>query len=111
MRKFLILNMPPAEFGHPMAIGALISTVIILPMGKIMDIVHPLRVYFFSGLIVIAMIYAIQTLSDIPWRLVHVSPKQYGQFCSANSMVDNRNDVPPAVKNGEAADRNSLGAQ
>ena len=105
------LNMTPAEFGHTMAIGALVSAVIILPMGKIMDIVHPLRVYFFSGLIVIAMnlwgyffvydaqsfmivgiaivlTYAIQTLSGIPLLIALVPPEQYGQFCSANSMVN-----------------------
>ena len=105
------LKMTPAEFGQTMAIGALISAVVVLPMGRLMDKIHPIRVFFVSGLIIIAMnawgyffvhdaksfmvvgilmvlTYAIQSLSSQPMMIAIVPTAQYGQFNSANSMIN-----------------------
>lgn len=105
------LGMTAKEFGHVMAIGALVAAVIVLPMGKLVDKIHPIFIFMFSGFIVIAMnvwgyffvtdaksfmivgiaivvIYAIQHLSQGMMLLYLVPTAQYGQFASANSMIN-----------------------
>ncbi len=105
------LHMTTGEYGRVIAIGALVAAVIVLPMGKIMDKIHPIRVFFFSGLVVIAfniwgyfyvydaksftvtgiaisLIYAIQFLSTTPLLIALVPGDKYGQFASANSMIN-----------------------
>ncbi len=105
------LHMSAAEFGKTMAIGAVVSAVVVLPMGKVMDKIHPIRVFLFSGLIVIIMniwgyfcvkdtksfmfigisivlIYAIQNLSINPLLIDIVPMDKFGQFASANALVN-----------------------
>lgn len=105
------LGMTATEYGKVMAYGAIVSAVFILPMGKIMDKIHPLRVFFYTGLLVIAvnvwgyfyvvdsrsfmvvgivviLSYAIQFLANTPMLMKLVPNIKYGQFASANSMIN-----------------------
>ena len=105
------LGMTPKEFGNTMAIGAVIAAVIVLPMGRIMDKLHPIYIFMVSGFVIIAMnlwgyffvtdaasftvvgvaivvIYAIQSLASGPLLLYLVPREQYGQFASANSLIN-----------------------
>lgn len=105
------IGMTAGEYGKVIAWGALVGAVCVLPMGKIMDKVHPIRVFLFSGLIVVAanawgfffvydaksftvvgiaisLIYAVQMLSTIPLLIALVPQEKFGQFASANSMLN-----------------------
>lgn len=105
------LKMSNQEYGNAMAIGAVIAAIIVLPMGKLMDKLHPIYIFMVSGFIIIAMnlwgyffvndaqtftvvgiaivvIYAIQSLSNGPLLLYLVPREQYGQFASANSLIN-----------------------
>ena len=105
------LGMSNQQFGNAMAIGAVVAAVIVLPIGKVMDKLHPLYIFMVSGFIIIVMnlwgylfvtdaasftvvaiaivvIYAIQNLSSGPLLLYLVPREQYGQFASANSLIN-----------------------
>lgn len=105
------LGLTAEQYGKAGAIGAAVSAGIILLMGYIMDKVHPLRVFLFSGVVVIganiwgyyfttdygsflvigiaiACVYAIQTVSNSPVFVELFPPEKYGQFCSANAMLN-----------------------
>lgn len=104
------LKMTVEQYGKVGAIGALVSMGVILLVGYIMDKIHPLRVFLFSGFIVIAaniwgyffttdyasffavgiaisVVYAIQNVSQGPVFVALFPPEKYGQFSSANAML------------------------
>ena len=105
------LGMTAGEYGKVIAWGSLVAAVVVLPIGRIMDKVHPIRVFLFSGFVVIvmnfwgyffvhdaksftiigisiALIYAIQFLSMTPLLIALVPTEKFGQFSSANSMIN-----------------------
>lgn len=105
------LGMDAAQYGKVMAVGAFISMGVIMFTGWIMDKIHPLRVFLASGVIVILAniwgyyfvfdyhsfftvgiaiiaVYAIQNVSNGPVFVALFPPEKYGQFCSANAMLN-----------------------
>lgn len=105
------LHMNAAQYGRVMAVGAFVSMGVVLLTGYIMDRIHPLRVFLFSGIIVILVnlwgyffvhdyhsffitgiaiiaVYAIQNVSNGPVFVALFPPEKYGQFCSANAMMN-----------------------
>lgn len=103
--------MTAAQYGKVMAVGAFVSAGIILLTGYVMDKVHPLRVFLASGIIVIlaniwgycfvfdylsffvvgiaiAAVYAVQGVSQGPVFVALFPPDKYGQFSSANAMMN-----------------------
>ena len=105
------LHLTEAQFGRIMGIGSLVSLGVILLMGYLMDKLHPLRVFLWSGVlvilinvwgyfqvtdyatffavgIVIVIVYSVQTLSSVPMYIALFPPEKYGQFSSANAMVN-----------------------
>ncbi len=105
------LNMTAAQYGKVMAVGSFVSMGVILLTGYLMDKLHPLRVFLASGVIVILAniwgyffvhdymsffvtgiaiiaVYAIQNVSNGPVFVALFPPDKYGQFCSANAMMN-----------------------
>lgn len=105
------LNMSVAQYGKVMAVGSFVAMGVILLVGYIMDKIHPLRVFMASGVIVILAniwgycfvfdyksffivgiaiiaVYAIQNVSNGPVFVALFPPDKYGQFCSANAMMN-----------------------
>ncbi|MBR4518580.1 MAG: MFS transporter [Victivallales bacterium] len=105
------LGVTSQQYGDIMAIGSLAAAIAVLIMGKIMDLLHPIWVYLVSEVIIIAMnvwgyfvvkdepsfrivgiaiciIYAIQALAQTPMFIQLFPKEKYGQFCSANSMIN-----------------------
>ena len=105
------LGMDAAQYGKVMAVGAFVSMGVIMLTGWIMDKIHPLRVFLASGVIVILAniwgyyfvfdyhsfftvgiaiiaVYAIQNVSNGPVFVALFPPEKYGQFCSANAMLN-----------------------
>ena len=105
------LGMDAAQYGKVMAVGAFVSMGGIMLTGWIMDKIHPLRVFLASGVIVILAniwgyyfvfdyhsfftvgiaiiaVYAIQNVSNGPVFVALFPPEKYGQFCSANAMLN-----------------------
>ena len=105
------LHMTAAQYGRVMAAGSVVSAVVIVLVGYVMDKIHPLRVFLGSGIIVIlaniwgyyyvtdyasffvvgiaiSVVYAIQYLSNGPVFVDLFPPDKYGQFCSANAMMN-----------------------
>ncbi len=105
------IGMTIGYYGKIMGIGALISAVLILFMGKIMDKYHPMMVYLIGGIFIMgvnvfgyffvhtpltfavigvatSIMYAIQGLANTPLLINLLPMDKYGQFASANSMVN-----------------------
>ncbi len=105
------LQMSPAQFGKVMAVGAVVSAAVVILTGYLMDKLHPLRIYVASGLIVIAanvwgyfyvtdyhsffvvgiaisVVYAVQFVSNGPVFIELFPPDKFGQFSSANAMMN-----------------------
>ncbi len=105
------LGITSQQYGEIMAIGSLAAAVAVLIMGKVMDLLHPIWVYLVSEVFIIAMnvwgyfvvkdaesfrivgiaiciIYAIQALAQTPMFIQLFPKEKYGQFCSANSMIN-----------------------
>lgn len=103
--------MDAAQYGKVMAVGAFVSMGVIMLTGWVMDKIHPLRVFLASGVIVILTniwgyyfvfdyqsfftvgiaiiaVYAIQNVSNGPVFVALFPPEKYGQFCSANAMLN-----------------------
>ena len=96
------LHLTEAQFGRIMGIGSLVSLGVILLMGYLMDKLHPLRVFLWSGVlvilinvwgyfhvtdyatffavgIVIVIVYSVQTLSSVPMYIALFPPeKRFG---------------------------------
>ncbi|WP_417169930.1 MFS transporter [Victivallis sp.] len=98
-------------YGRIIGIGAVISAVVIFFMGKIMDRTHPMFIYLIGGIFILlvnvfgyffvytpmtfavigiatAIMYAIQGLAYSPLLINLLPPDKFGQFSSANSMVN-----------------------
>jgi len=105
------LGLTTQQFGEVMADGSLVSIVILVFSGYLMDKLHPLRVFTLSGVLVIFLnvfgyywvkdyrtfyyvglmiivIYAIQGLSIIPMFAALFPDGRYGQFSSANALIN-----------------------
>ena len=105
------LGVTIAQYGKIIAIGGMISTVMAFCLGKFIDKYTPLFVYFAGGILVICtnifgyffvydlwsfgivgvvmtMMYTIQNLAGSPLLVKIVPMEKYGQFASANSMVN-----------------------
>lgn len=105
------LQLTPDQFGKIMGIGMLVSAAVVIFVGWIMDKIHPIRVYFLSGIIVIVinilgyfwvndyisffvigigivLVYAIQNVGLSPLFIALFPSEKYGQFCSANAMLN-----------------------
>ncbi len=104
------IGMTMEEYGKVIGYGALVSAVIVLPMGKIMARFHPIMIYFVGGLVVMGtnafgyffvwspgsflvvgiamtMVYTMQNLAWSPMGISLMPKDKYGQFCSAQGMV------------------------
>ncbi|MBE6356842.1 MAG: SLC45 family MFS transporter [Lentisphaerae bacterium] len=105
------LNITIAQYGKIIAIGGVISTIMAFCLGKFIDKYTPMFVYFAGGVLVIitnifgyffvhnlwtfgvigvvmTMMYAIQNLAGSPLLVKLLPMEKYGQFASANSMVN-----------------------
>lgn len=105
------LQMSAGQFGKVMAVGAVVSAGVVLLTGYLMDKYHPLRIFVASGIIVIlanvwgyfyvtdyatffvvgiaiAVVYAVQFVSNGPVFIELFPPDKYGQFSSANAMMN-----------------------
>ena len=94
-----------------MAVGAVVSAGVVVLTGYLMDRLHPLRVFVASGVIVIAanvwgyfyvtdyasffvvgiaisVVYAVQFVSNGPVFIELFPPDKFGQFSSANAMMN-----------------------
>ena len=104
------LGLPLAQYGDIMSVNAVISFFLLIPMGFLVDRLHPLRTYiagamlviaanlfgfffvrdyitFFIVAILIAIVYVIQNASKLPMFVSLLPAASYGQFSSANAMV------------------------
>ena len=105
------LQMTAGQFGKVMAVGAVVSAGVVVLTGYLMDRLHPLRVFVASGVIVIAanvwgyfyvtdyasffvvgiaisVVYAVQFVSNGPVFIELFPPDKFGQFSSANAMMN-----------------------
>lgn len=105
------LNLTTAQFGTTMAHGAIASIGILVFAGYLLDKLKPLRVFIVSGIVVIAgnvfgyfqvtdydtfywigifivVIYAVQSLCVIPMFTELFPEGKFGQFSSANAIVN-----------------------
>ena len=105
------LQMTAGQFGKVMAAGAVVSAGVVVLTGFLMDRLHPLRVFVASGVIVVAanvwgyfgvvdyptffvvgiaisVVYAVQFVSNGPVFIELFPPDKFGQFSSANAMMN-----------------------
>jgi maltose/moltooligosaccharide transporter len=122
------LGLTTAQFGEVMAAGSLVSIVVLLFSGYIMDKLHPLRVFTLSGVLVILLnvygyyyvtdydtfyhvgvaiviVYAVQGLSIIPMFAMLFPANRYGQFSSANALINSFLLIAANWGGGWAVDR------
>ncbi len=104
------LGLTRAEFGDIMSINQVVVFAALIPMGFLVDKLHPLRTYMAGGVLIIAMnlfgfffaqdyrtffvvavlialVYVVQTASKLPMFVALLPRENYGQFSSANAMV------------------------
>lgn len=104
------LGLSLEQYGNIMSVNAVISFFLLIPMGFLVDWLHPLRTYiagamlviaanlfgfffvqdyitFFIVAILIAIVYVIQNASKLPMFVSLLPAASYGQFSSANAMV------------------------
>ncbi len=104
------LKLTPAEYGETTAIGLAVAAVLFMPMGFLVDKIHPIRVYLFGALLVIfvnpygfycvkdyktfmimsimlQVVYTVQYASMFPLNVKLFPLAKYGQFCSAAAMM------------------------
>ncbi len=104
------LGVTVAQYGKIAAIGNIISAVLVLFFGRLMDKTHPMLVYFQGGCLVIltnvfgfffvyaplsfgivyvitCLMYALQNLAQTPLLAAIVPRDKFGQYCSCNAMV------------------------
>ena len=105
------LGLNEEQFGHIMGIGSLCSIGAMLLAGYLIDKWHPLRVYILTGFIIIflnffgyffvvdfstfmvvgilvVIIYSLQNLTGLPMMVALMPEERFGQFASANSLVN-----------------------
>lgn len=98
-------------FGKIMGIGSIIAMVAVFFMGKLMDKFHPMFLYIYGGILIIitnifgyyfvytpltfgiigvvtALMYAVQGVAGTPLLVNMLPMDKFGQFASANSMVN-----------------------
>ena len=98
-------------YGKIMGIGSIIAMVAVFFMGKLMDKFHPMFLYIYGGILIIitnifgyyfvytpltfgvigivtALMYAIQGVAGTPLLVNMLPMDKFGQFASANSMVN-----------------------
>ena len=104
------LHLSPAEYGETIAVGLAVAAVFFIPMGILVDKIHPIRVYLLGALLVIFVnpfgffwvndyksfmimnimlqaVYAVQYASMNPLNVKLFPRAKYGQFCSASAMI------------------------
>ena len=105
------LNISIENYGKVLAIGGVISTIMAFCLGKLIDKYTPLFIYLSGGILVIitnifgyffvhdlgtfavigivmTMMYTLQNLAGSPMLVKLLPMDKYGQFASANSMVN-----------------------
>lgn len=105
------LGLTEEQFGRIMGIGSLCSIGAMLLAGYLIDKWHPLRVYILTGFIIIflnifgyffvvdystflvvgilvVIIYSLQNLTGLPMMVALMPEERFGQFASANSLVN-----------------------
>lgn len=105
------LALTKEQFGEIIGWSSVVAAIIVIPVGRLMDAIRPIRIYFFGGLIVIAvniwgyffvssyitfavigwmmtLVYAIQFLGNMPMLIELLPPDKFGQFASINSMIN-----------------------
>ena len=98
-------------YGKIMGIGSIIAMGAVFFMGKVMDKFHPMFLYIYGGILIIitnifgyyfvytpltfgivgvvtALMYAIQGVAGTPLLVNMLPMDKFGQFASANSMVN-----------------------
>ncbi len=104
------LHMTAGQFGQIMACGSVIIIVLSIPVGYLIDKLHPLRMFIAAGWLVVAanvfgfffchsyltffithvlltVCYVMQNNSAMPLNICLFPKEQYGQFASANAMI------------------------
>ena len=122
------LGLTTGQFGEVMAAGSLVSIVVLLFSGYLMDKLHPLRVFTLSGVVVIflniygyyyvtdydtfyhvgvaiVIVYAVQGLAVIPMFAMLFPGGRYGQFSSANALINSLFLIAANWGGGWAVDR------
>ncbi len=105
------IGMSSDFYGKVMGIGAICAMVAVFFLGKLMDKTHPMLIYFLGGVLVIMasavgyffintpksfaiigvatqIVYGMQNLACVPLLISLLPQDKYGQFSSANSMVN-----------------------
>ncbi len=105
------LGLSVAEYGKYIGDGAIVGMIITIPLGILVDKFHPVRVYMVGMLLVIvtnfygfywvgapvsfqivtvllAIVYAVQWVSNLPLLIALFPRERYGQFCSALSIFN-----------------------
>lgn len=104
------LNMTTGQYGQIMAVGSIVSIVLAVPVGYLIDRYHPIRAYiagaaaviivnafgfylvhdypsFFVVSILLSMVYVVQIGARLPLAISLFPKSQFGQFSSACSMI------------------------
>jgi MFS family permease len=103
------LGMTLDQYGKIMSWGMLLALVLYIPLGFLIDKFHPIRIYivgivlvvltnifgyfminsyetFFIFSMSLAVVYAIQSASNLPLYVALLPKERWGQFCSAQAM-------------------------
>lgn len=104
------LGLALGQVGHISATATVLTMCMLLPAGLLVDRLHPLRLYCFGGFLIVAVnvfsffyandyltyfivvilnavVYITQTASGLPLFAALLPREKYGQFCSAQAMV------------------------
>ncbi len=103
------LSMTLDQYGRIMGWGMLLGLILYVPLGFLIDKLHPIRIYI-SGVVLVvitnilgyfmindyqtffifsmslAVVYAIQSASNLPLYVALLPKERWGQFCSAQAM-------------------------
>ncbi|MEN8255491.1 MAG: MFS transporter [Verrucomicrobiota bacterium] len=104
------LGMDMAAYGKALSWGVLTGLVLVLPLGMAVDRFRPIRVHLFGTALVVVVnalgffmiqsetsfivftvllgvVYVLQQVSNVPMYVELLPKERFGQFCSAQAMV------------------------
>lgn len=104
------LHITLEQYGNIGAVTGVLSLCLLFPVGLLVDKLHPLRMYLFGGVVIVTanifgfyyavdydsffvvgillmIVYITQNASNLPMFAALLPREKYGQFCSAQAMV------------------------